>query len=112
MMTSLLVSCCDSWAWKKAEVWYPAKCPRAVCLYDRNTGILLGSLNSYLMARAGLLASPGQSLAERKKKTMPGLEEFVLWGWGRGLASLVNPFGFCDRKEAGRIGNYPIDRLC
>lgn len=30
------------------------------------------------------------------EKTMLGLAQFVLWGWGRGAAPLINTFGFCD----------------
>lgn len=45
--------------------------------------------------RAGHLAFPGQSLAKGTEKTLPGLEQFVLCGWGRGLATLINTFGLC-----------------
>ena len=32
----------------------------------------------------------GQWLAKGKENTIPDLEEFILWGWGRGLATLIN----------------------
>lgn len=68
-----------------------ARCPRAVSagvhLHTVAAVILLGRLPRMSPGQSSAPVLPGQSLAKGHEKTRPGSEQFVLWGWGRGVAT-------------------------
>lgn len=101
MMASLWLFPCGWGRQKAEEPGVKGPCQQVSPFIPATPVMMLGRLPRMSHGQSQALVLPGQSLAKGNEKTIPSSEEFVLWGWGRGMSTFINTFEFYCQQRKG-----------